>query len=46
MKRKCIVIIMAVVIMAIIVTFSMIGCRNTINSRPASTAATTAAPTS
>jgi len=42
MKRKFTYIILAVLIMALIVTFSMIGCKNTINSRPA---ATTAAPT-
>jgi uncharacterized protein YpmB len=45
MKRKFIVIIMTVVIMALIVTFSMIGCKNTINSRPAATTATTTATT-
>ena len=34
MKRKCIGIIMAVLIVVFIAMFSMIGCRNTINSRP------------
>ena len=45
MKRKCTSIIMAVLIMAFIFTFSMIGCKNTINSRPAATAAPTTATT-
>jgi len=47
MKRKCIGIIMAVLIVVSIAMFSMIGCRNTINSRPGATnapAATTKAP--
>ena len=46
MKRKCIGIIMAVLIVVSIVTFSMIGCKNTINSRPAETTAPAAATTS
>jgi hypothetical protein len=46
MKRKFTGIILAVLIMALIVTFLMIGCKNTINARPAATVATTAAPTS
>ena len=46
MKRKFTGIILAVLIMALIVTFSMIGCKNTINSRPAATTTTTAATTS
>jgi len=46
MKRKFIGIIIAVLVVALMVTFSMIGCKNTINSRPAATAAPTAATTS
>ena len=46
MKIKYISIIMAVLIMTFIFTFSMIGCKNTINSRPAATAAPTTATTS
>ena len=46
MKRKLTGIILAVLIMVFIVTFTMIGCKNTINSRPAATAAPTAATTS
>ena len=46
MKRKCIGIIMAVLILVFIATFSMIGCKNTINSRPAATAAPTTTATS
>ena len=46
MKRKFTGIILAVLIMALIVTFSMIGCRNTINASPATTAAPTGATTS
>ena len=46
MKRKYTGIILAVLIMAFIVMFSMIGCKNTINSRPATTAAPIAATTS
>jgi hypothetical protein len=47
MKRKCIGIIMAVLIVVFIAMFSMIGCRNTINAKSAATnapAATTKAP--
>jgi len=46
MKRKCIGIIMAVLIVVLMATFSMIGCKNTINSRPAATTAPAAATTS
>jgi len=46
MKRKFTGIILAVLVIALIVTFSMIGCRNTINARPAKTAATTGETTS
>ena len=46
MKRKLTGIILAVLIMVFIVTFTMIGCKNTINSRPASTAAPTTTATS
>ena len=46
MKRKFTGIIIAVLVVALIVTFSMIGCKNTINARPAATTTTTAATTS
>ena len=46
MKRKFIGIILAVLVIALIITFSMIGCKNTINARPAATTITTAATTS
>jgi len=45
MKRKCIGIIMTVLIVVLMATFSMIGCKNTINSKPAAATATTAATT-
>jgi hypothetical protein len=45
MKRKYTGIIMAILIMIFIVTFTMIGCKNTINARPAATAATTVTTT-
>ena len=38
MKIKYISIIMVVLIMLLIVSFTVIGCKNTINSRPAATA--------
>ena len=46
MKRKFTGIILAVLVIALIVTFSMIGCKNTINARPATTAAPAAVTTS
>jgi len=45
MKRKCIGIIMTVLIVVLMATFSMIGCKNTINSRPAATNAPATAAT-
>jgi len=45
MKRKYTVIVMAVLIMALIVTFSMIGCKKVTVVTPAITVETTAAPT-
>jgi hypothetical protein len=45
MKRKCIGIIITVLIVVFIATFSMIGCKNTINSRPAATTPPAAATT-
>ena len=45
MKIKYISIILAVLIMSLIVSFTVIGCKNTINSRPAATAAPTTATT-
>ena len=45
MKRKCIGIVMAVLILVFTAMFSMIGCKNTINAKSAATnapAATTA----
>jgi len=45
MKIKYISIILAVLIMSLIVSFTVIGCKNTINSRPAATAAPTTVTT-
>ena len=42
MKRKYAGIILAIFMAAFIVTFSMIGCKNTINARPAATTTTAA----
>ena len=46
MKIKYISIIIAVLIMSIMISFTVIGCKNTINSRPAATAAPTTVTTS
>ena len=45
MKIKYTSIIMAVLIMSLMVSFTVIGCKNTINSRPAATAAPTTVTT-